>query len=367
MRKPIVVEHSFGTPGSGGPITALELTLKSGLREKYDFVRMHQERAIGRPSVVLIRDWARMLREIRPDLVHVRGLGNEGFQGMLAARLARVPRILVSIHGTVRDVVDESRSWRRQTLVHGVEPATLRMATHIATVCRSASERTFLDPYRRKLVGELINGVPLVPRSAETRRSVRAALGVDPAAVVCVVVSRLSIDKGHLVLVKALDHIRHETPRKTLLVVGDGPDRSAIESAYRALPGVDLRMLGRRFDVADLLQASDIFLFPTLHENLSIALLEAMAAGLPIVATRVGGNVEVLERGGGELVRPSNAVELADAIGRLLSDRDLRSRHGAAARRVIEDGYTLAHMCDRLDYIYQSILDGGEPACVLSA
>ncbi len=359
MTRPVVVEHSFGDPGSGGPVTTLGRVLASELSRKYDFVRMHQDGAAGGIDPALIRRWTALLRRVRPDLVHVRGLGNEGFHGALAARLAGCPRVLLSIHGTVRDLRGSSNGWRRRVLVHVSEPATLRLATHVVTVCRSASRRAFLDPYRHKLVGEIPNGVDLHQAAPDARLRLRADLGVHSDSLVLVTVGRLSTEKGHLVLAEALRRLPRRLPRMTLLLVGDGPDRDVIERTYRGVPGAEVLVLGRRLDVPALLHAADLFVFPTLHENLSNALLEAMAAGLPVVATSVGGNVEVLERGGGVLVPASEPAALAAAITRLATDRALRDRYGAEARSVVEAGYTIDHMVSRVDDVYQAILRGG--------
>jgi glycosyltransferase involved in cell wall biosynthesis len=361
VTRPVVVQHSFGDPGSGGPITALGRVLGSRLAGEYEFVRMHQEHAVGGVGLPLIRRWARFLREVRPDLVHVRGLGSEGFRGALAARLAGCPRVLVSIHGTVRDLQGVPDTLRHRTLVRAIEPATLRLATDVVTVCRAASGREFLDPYRHKLLGEITNGVDVPAAEAGARGATRAALGIRDGSVVLAVIGRLSIEKGHLVLAEALRRLPAGLPHLTLLVVGDGPDRAAVETAYGTGADVDIRFLGRRLDVPDLLQASDVFVFPTLHENLSNALLEAMAAALPVIATSVGGNVEVVTQGGGELVPAGDAGTLASSIARFATSSDLRARHGADARAVVEAGYTVDRMIGRLDEVYREILEGGPP------
>jgi len=361
LTRPIVVQHSFGDPNSGGPITALGRILDSSLASKYEFVRMHQPSTAKPVDVRLLRQWVSFLRRVQPDLVHVRGLGNEGFRAALAARLAGCPRILVSIHGTVRDL-NVPTSPRRTALVRLVEPATLRMATQVVTVCESAARRDFLRPYRTKFAGVVPNGVTLRPPSGTDRSRIRSELGLSPSDTVGIVVGRLSVEKGHLVLADALRRIQDRgSPDITLLLAGDGPDRAAISAAYASVPGLDVRFLGRRSDVAALLDASDLFLFPTLHENLSNALLEGMAAGLPVVASAVGGNVEVLERGGGLLVPPSDPEGLAHAIGELLGDPALRARRGQEARQVVEANYTVEHMIAALDGVYETILEREGP------
>jgi glycosyltransferase involved in cell wall biosynthesis len=361
VRQAVVVEHSFGNPGSGGPIMTLQRILDSALADKYTFLRMHQHSAASGINMKMIGDWTAWLRRIKPDLVHIRGLGNEGFHGAMAARLAGCPRILLSIHGTVRDLTNARRSVRLRVLTDIVEPCTLRLATHIATVCESASSRDFLSSYQSKVVGVIPNGVALADPARPMRSRVRRELGIGDERTVLVAVGRLSVEKGHLILAQALKELRDKVQEMTLVLVGDGPDRLAIESAYRGVEGLSFYSLGQRSDVGEILDASDVFVFPTLHENLSNALLEAMAAGLPVIASAVGGNVEVLERGSGILVPVSSPSALADALIRLHSEPALRLSYGVKARSVIAGQYTAAHMVNELDRIYMSILTDGEP------
>ena len=354
--RPVVVQHSFGDRGSGGPIGALERVLSSHLATAYDFVPVHQERAGGGIDVPRLRTWTAMLREVEPDLVHVRGLGNEGFHGALAARLAGCPRVLVTIHGTVRDLVGPATA-RRRVVAHGLEPATLRMATHIATVCEYAAGRAFVQRHGRKLLGPVANGVDLVDTvDPVVRAEVRAELRLEPGDVAVASVGRLSFDKGHRDLAAALSLLpAWSRDRLVLVLVGDGPDAAEIRGLYTRT-GVRARFLGRRLDVPRILGACDVFAFPTLHENLSNALLEAMAHGLPVVATRVGGNTEVLSGGAGRLVDAQEPAGLAAALAEVVASASMRSAMGSAAVARVRSRYSTTRMCDVLDETYQQIL-----------
>lgn len=357
-RRPLVVEHSFGDPGSGGPISSLERVLDSDLSNRYEFRRMHQKRTTGGIDLARIREWARWLRKTRPDLVHVRGLGNEGFHGVLAARLAGCPRVLVSVHGTVRDLVNQ-RGMKPWVLSHALEPATLRLATHVTTVCDYAARRTFIARHADKLVGPIYNGVQLPPAvDGGRRRALRASWGVADGDVAVISVGRLTYEKGHRDLALALSSLPVSVAQRVVLVlVGDGPEAADIEQEHRR-SGVRVRALGLRHDVPDLLDAADVFAFATLHENLSNALLEAMAHRLAVVATRVGGNTEVLETGAGVLVEVGNVAELTAALREVVTDGNLRHKLAEAARRRVEEKYSLDAMCRVLDEVYQEVLLG---------
>ena len=336
----------------------MERMLSSSLSGKYDFVPMRQEKGTGGVDIALLCEWSHMLRDLRPDIVHVRGLGNEGFHGALAAKLARCPRILLSVHGTVRDI-QAPETLRRLIIVNGLERATLMLATHIATVCRWGESRVFLDGVRSKMVGIVPNGVGISStNSAAARTSVRHDLSIGEADVAVVSVGRLSLQKGHLILAEALRLLGGNVCGLVLIVVGDGPDSAEIQQAYRSVPGLRIRMLGTRTDVSTILCASDIFVFPTLHENMSNALLEAMAAGLPVIASDVGGNPEVLDGGGGELVPVRDAAALAEAIRSMAYDADRRSTAAAAGQRVVQERYSLDKMLNGWDQVYGRVLKG---------
>lgn len=355
---PIIVQHSFGDPGSGGPIGALGRLLTSPLADDYTLVSMHQDRATGGFNLSLIREWVANLKQVRPDIVHVRGLGNEGFHAALAAWLAGCRNIVVSIHGTVRDLTVAPHQIRRRVLVSALEPLTLRMATDIVPVCEAMESRSFLDPVREKVRGVIHNGVAVPDEISEAaRNSLRTDLGLGPRQVALISVGRLSVEKGHLDLARALSLCDDDVLERVVLVLaGDGPDSETILAAYSAVPKLQVQALGRRHDVVELLQASDIFVFPTLHENLSNALLEAMSVGIPVVATAVGGNVEVLAKGGGVLVMPGDHKAFASAVSQMTRSASRRVELGFEARQVVASAFTLDHMVAGWDRCYQDVL-----------
>ena len=357
VSRPRIVQHSFGSLGSGGPIGALNRVLATDITDMFEFRQVPQPHAAGGINVRLVLTMAREMRDFRPDLAHIRGLGNEGFHGIIAARVARVPRILVSVHGSVGDLVHGRQTLRRWIVGRILEPLTLRLATHVVTVCEAALDKPILGPVAGKVAGVVPNGVDLSSVSDTVRRATRQALGIDDEDVVLIIVGRLVVDKGHLDLFQALDTLPVASQSRVhLLVVGDGPDAGLLSARSRSVDHVKVHMLGRRSDVPDLLGAADIAVVASRHENLSNALLEAMAMGLPVIATRVGGNTEVVSRGGGLLVPAADPAALAEAILGLLGDAERRTRLGRDARAVVESSYTTEHMKNRLAAVYTSIL-----------
>jgi glycosyltransferase involved in cell wall biosynthesis len=187
------------------------------------------------------------------------------------------------------------------------------------------------------------------PRSPELRQTLQGN-GELPLVLV---VARLDPQKGHRDLLAAAASV----PDARFLLAGDGFERPALERLAHEL-GVSDRVsfLGHRDDIADLLAASDVFVLPSLYEGLPISVLEAMAAGIPVIATRVGGTDEAVVHGeSGLLVRRSDPSELGAAIRRVLSDRELRLRLVAGGTARVERHFTAAVNVQRTMETYESL------------
>ena len=183
----------------------------------------------------------------------------------------------------------------------------------------------------------------------------RRTLGLGPEPIL-LCVGRLARDKGFATAIKALARVGREDAR--LLILGSGPERALLEQEARKA-GVSDRVdfLGSkpRTEVADHLAASDVFLFPTERDEAApLVPLEAMAAGLPVVASDIGGGAELIESGKtGLLVPPASVDSLAGAIDSLLADDALRRRMGEAARERIVERYTIEAMTRQTVAVYE--------------
>ena len=177
-----------------------------------------------------------------------------------------------------------------------------------------------------------------------------------------VTVGRLQAPKDAITLVRALAAV-HGSPFETV-VVGDGPDRPAVEEEVRRL-GLEraVELVGERDDVPELLATADLFVLSSRSEGLPLSILEAMAAGLPVVASRVGGIPEVVVDGEtGLLVPPGDPQRLADAVERLLADPSLRRRLGEAGRRRVAEHFDLASVQRaHLDLYRRELARSGSP------
>ena len=181
---------------------------------------------------------------------------------------------------------------------------------------------------------------------------------VPADARVLLAVCRLERQKGIDVAIRALAELRHDVPQAELVVLGEGPERAYLETLAREL-GVPVHLLGRVPDVAAWLGRAEVLVHPVRWEGFGLAVLEAMLAGLPVVATRVSSLPELVVDGEtGILVQPDNAGDLADGLRRALSDG---AGLGAAARRRAQERFSVAQMADATLDVYRSVVrgDGG--------
>lgn len=351
-----IMQHCLGQPGSGGPAVALDRFVKNS---PCKYTQIRQLVPAGGVNFRLIWSFVKQIKQNKPDLIHIRGLGGEGFHAVLAARIAGVRLILVSIHGTQRDLQSPNGRLRAAIVSSILEPLTLMMATHIATVCEYAAGREFLKTYRHKLVGVVPNGVEILQDNFADRADVRKELGIPEDWTVGICVSRLTVEKGFLVLADALLAIDERGEKFAIIVVGGGDDGGEIKGCFGRLVNIKVFFVGHQNNTGRYLSAADFFIFPTLHENLSNALLEAMVHRLPIIATAVGGNVEVLKKGGGILISSNDVDALSSAISRLLMNIEIRSHLGRAARENVENNYTISQMVLGWETLYSNLLGNG--------
>jgi glycosyltransferase involved in cell wall biosynthesis len=284
-----------------------------------------------------------LVRRERPQIVHVNS-AKAAALGRMAAWLTHVPIRIYTVHGW---------SYKAHT---GASSALYLWAERVLrplttlTICVAESERRAgLEARTCEEATTVVihNGVDLPDTDVPEPR-------VGPCRIVTV--GRLQAPKDALTLVRALA----ELPRGAYeaVIVGGGPDRPALESEVRRL-GLDsvVDLAGARTDVAELLAASDLFVLSSRSEGLPLSVLEAMAAGLPVVASSVGGIPElVLEGETGFLVPPGDPQRLAGAIERLLDDPPLRRRLGAAGRTRVQERFNLASSRQAHLDLYASLL-----------
>ena len=301
------------------------------------------------------------LRSAAYDIVHTH-TSKPGVLGRLAATRAGVPAIVHTVHG----FGFHEETGRAATAAYvSIERRAARWCHRIVTVSEFHRQRALsLGIGSPEQVVAIPNGVP--EERAQSRRpvgEVRAEFGVDEGLMV-VSTGRLAEQKGLEYLIRAVPHIPPGGPAMTIVVAGDGPLHEHLSGLVKEV-GVGDRVLlpGFRSDVGDLLASSDIFVMPSLWEGLSISLLEAMAAGKPVVTTSIGSNCEVTNDGEvAILVPPKNPIALARALHSLAVDPLRRQSLGEAGRAVQQQRYTMSKMLASYAELYDALLQPSPPA-----
>ena len=276
------------------------------------------------------------------------------FYSVLTRAIAPRTKLLFHEHGRHYPEVDSPK--RRAVNRHLFQ----KLTTRIVAVSEECRERVVkYENLPREAIEVVYNGVKAPPPADdETRLATRKQLGLGPDDVVTGTVGRLDPVKNVPLALGSLAALLPSNPHLKLLVIGDGPARADIEARAASLGVTDkLVMTGFRDDAAELVCAMDIFLLPSLTEGTSLALVGAMAAGLPAVATSVGGTPEVLEQGRtGLMVESEDQEGLTAAIEELLGDPARARRMGEAAREEYLKRFTFDGMIDRFRTIYRELL-----------
>lgn len=356
MRPSMILHFCATRAGLGGSARYVELITGSDLARQFQFGRIDAPWSVGgfRPAAV----WrcVRILRQSRPCLLHLQGLGIGAFHMAVAARITRQPTLL-TVHSFTEDERFRS-SWQRRVIASWADPFTLRTATAAHCVSRYGSEKSAFRENVRHDLGWIDNAVPACEAPGRDE-AVRRKFGFAPGDVVALCVSRLTREKGIQDLIGAMHRMAvRGKAQPRLLLVGDGPELNAFrQSAEPLLSSGRIVMAGRRNDVFRLLGAADFFVLPSLHENQSLAILEAMMAGKAVVATRVGGTPElVIDGGTGVLCPASDSEALAEAMTLVAEDAALRERLGAEGRKRALSEFSLERFTRRMGAAYEETL-----------
>lgn len=301
---------------------------------------------------------ARQFRRRRVDLLHTNNTGCE--ESAVAARLAGVPRVLGTFHVDSTYDLHRMRSSARYRVLECLSNHCLHRAIAVSAATKADwSRRTRLESHRIVTVHNGIDPERFRRRSAPAEARRRLGLPAE-GGLVLGGVGRLDEAKGFEYLLDALGLLVAESRDVYLVLAGGGPLRERLEEQAQRLGLAErVRFAGHRRDVQEVYDALDVFVLPSLCEALGYALLEAMATGLPAVASRVDGVPEVVVHGEtGVLVPPRNARALAAALRPLLDSRELRQQWGRAGRQRVCDHFNEAGMVRRTLTVYRELLRG---------
>jgi len=305
--------------------------------------------ALNRGSRLDLRAWRPLLHRLQDgvDVVHAHMFGSNVW-GTVLGRLSHVPVVVAHEHTWSF----QGQAWRRfldRELVGRFADAFVAVSGEDR---RKMIEVEGVDPDKIRLIA---NGIPDPPGGSGD--AVRKELGIPASAPVIGVVCELRAQKALEVLFEAAVLLREEFPELAVLVAGDGPERERLETEIGRLQAEEtVRLLGIRRDVPALLDALDVAVLSSDYEGSPLSVMEYMAAGKPVVSTRVGGVPELIEEGRqGLLVEPRSPEALASAVGRLLRDPDEARKLGEAGRERQQREYSLDAMVRRIEQLYDEL------------
>lgn len=333
------------------PIEALGVPFYDGLlRHRYD--------------ALAFRALARIMRSEHIHMVETFAHPNTVLLSFLARQQGLAERVVVSHHAI------GSATHRARVIPPYTLPVLRRMDAHLAVgeaQRRYLVEVEKLPASRVHLIHNGVDAARYHPASAEEHDAARRLLGVQDAELVIMAVGSLKPLKGFDVLIRAAAPVLKTHPHARLVFVGDGSDRGLL-AALAAEQGVAAQVVfaGLRDDVDVLLRAADMLALSSRTEALPTVILEAMATGLPVVATRVGGVPELVEADRNALLVPANdEAALRAALERLTDAPELRRTMGARGRAIVETRFRLERMCEEREALFERIL-GGSAANVVN-
>ena len=282
-------------------------------------------------------------KEFKPDLVH----NHFNWTGLLLGRTINVPRV-ETIHNTYHFLTPGQR------IGYGLLSVFASRIIAVSDYVREFTLKYFpLVPAEKITV--VHNGIDLTPHQTTNREESRHSLGLGSGEFVIGFIGRLEEQKGVRYLLEAVKVLNASFPRLKIIVAGDGSLRKSLEEQASAISNVTF--LGYQRDTPRLYSAFDVFVLPSLFEGLPVSAIEAMAAGCPVVATRVGGVAEVVEHEvTGLLVQAGKSEQLAAALRRLIAQPDLCKQMGARGRERAKEEFSVEMMIARTERVYHELL-----------
>jgi len=283
--------------------------------------------------------------------------------GRIVGRVARVPIIISSERSVIlsEEVVNKNTLEMGSRLRRLMNGLSMRLSDRVVTVSELVRETLIaaskIDPKRLVTIHSGVNLEGYQIDGDITAK--KKGLGLETSAAVIGAIGRLDRVKGVEYLLRAAAKVIFKTPDAAFLIVGDGSQREALEQLARSL-GISHRMVftGQRDDVPELLSTMDVLVLPSLYEGLPNAVLEAMAAGKPVIATRVGGTPEVVEdKVTGLLVPPRDPEALAEAIIALIQDRERAEAMGQVGRARVEEYFSVERMIAETETLYEELIE----------
>jgi glycosyltransferase involved in cell wall biosynthesis len=315
-----------------------------------DGLELHAVDFAGDVDLRFVFRLAAILRAERPDIIHIHSRRGADTLGLVAAKVVGIGKVILS-----RRVDDPVKpGWLTQLRYVRLPDRVVTVSKGIARVLEAAGVPS-------AGIRQVYSAIDFrAYQSSLDVREARQRLDLPDGVPVLVVIAQLIVRKGHRFLLQALARVREVHPDVRVLFVGEGAEEANLR-AQVSRDGLDgcVRFLGYRNDIGDILRACDVLVHPATMEGFANVAMQAMAAGIPVVSSAVGGMPESVRDGvSGLLVPPGDPPGLAAALLRLLEDPALRSRLGEQGRRIVEQEFNTDAMVEGNLRIYRELLAG---------
>ncbi len=341
--------------------------IEASLRERGFEIRAVGQRGLLRTGRAL----RSAVAERDPDVVHTM-LFDSNLLGRLATvgLRARIVTSLVNVTFSADRASNPRLSPLKLRVLRALEMALARTRTHrfhaVSEAVRDDAARGLrISPDRIDVIQRGRPASDFRPLSGAERATVRRSLGIGLEVPLLVNVGRHAFAKNQYSLLRAIEELGSSRSAVLLIAGSEGTETASLRTFLQTRPDVSGRVhfLGHRSDVADILGASDLFVFPSLYEGMPGAVIEAMGCGLPIVASDIGGVAEAVAPGDGAvLVPPRDPAALAAAVANLLDDPERRARMGRRNRELFERRFTMDHSAEALIRMYRQVVADGQPS-----
>lgn len=296
-------------------------------------------------DITIPRKLIKIFKKDKPHIIHTHGWGTL-CEGVLSGKYAKIPIIIHGEHGTIQD-----KKWNIF-----VQRIFWRLANQILTVSYEHSKELC------QRIGFNIEKIKVIPNGVDTNRFytnktnvyLRERLNFQQNDIVIGSVGRLVAVKNQSLLIKAFSIIVQKHSNVKLILVGDGPLKNVLQKRAKEYGlSSNIQFLGKRYDIPEIMASMDIFSLTSDSEGMSNTILEAMSSGLPVIATNVGGNKELIyQNATGILVPPKDVYALANALSYVIINKDIRKKMGRSGRKRAVEKFSIEEMVHGYEKLY---------------